>query len=89
MTETAGYINLFGFYVKKYFEVEPQFVTELLKQTDRLMCALNSDPAKTQNELKEIGDVNWHYIGLETKELEASKPYQIAKTMVDKIISDL
>lgn len=89
LTETAGYINLFGFYVKKYFEVEPQFVTELLKQTDRLMCALNSDPAKTQNELKEIGDVNWHYIGLETKELEASKPYQIAKTMVDKIISDL
>lgn len=89
LTETAGYINLFGFYVKKYFEVEPQFVTELLKQTDRLMCALNSDPAKTQNELKEIGDVNWHYIGLGTKELEASKPYQIAKTMVDKIISDL
>lgn len=89
LTETAGYINLFGFYVKKYFEVEPQFVTELLKQTDRLMCALNSAPAKTQDELKEIGDVNWHYIGLETKELEASKPYQIAKTMVDKIISDL
>lgn len=89
LTETAGYINLFGFYVKKYFEVEPQFVTELLKQTDRLMCALNSDPAKTQDELKEIGDVNWHYIGLVTKELEASKPYQIAKTMVDKIISDL
>ena len=26
---------------------------------------------------------------METKELEASKPYQIAKTMVDKIISDL
>ena len=89
LTETAGYINLFGFYVKKYFEVEPQFVTELLKQTDRLMCTLNSDPAKTQDELKEIGDVNWHYIVLETKELEASKPYQIAKTMVDKIISDL
>ena len=89
LTETAGYINLFGLYVKKYFEVEPQFVTELLKQTDRFMCSLNSDPVKTQDELKEIGDVNWHYIGLETKELEASKPYQIAKTMVDKIIADL
>lgn len=89
LTETAGYINLFGFYVKKYFEVETPFVSELLKQTDRLMCALNSDQAKTQDELNEIGDVNWHYIGLETKEIEASKPYQITKTMVDKIIIDL